>query len=295
MDIGFHDRVNRGQLLSRVTNDLFQIQSLVASAPAFIGNLAAVCVVAVILMIVSPLLGAVALVLFPLVVVTSRRYSAAVRPALGSLQRERGQLAGVVEEGISGIRAVKGFGAEPLLERRLGEQADAVRREALGVVVLRAHYSPYLNVIPLIELVAINWIGAWLVLGHHITIGLLLAFNTYLVLLTGPLQSMGWFVVQLQRALVSSRRIESIMDLRPAIADPRVAASLAAGSWHGPLRVRHVQLSPRHAASHRRVITESCGSPISRRARRTLQVDTNQRVRWRVAGGEGYANAQASP
>src|SRR5579875_1040753 len=45
----------------------------------------------------------------------------------------------------------------------------------------------------------------------------------------------------------------------------------------------------------RRVITESCGSPISRRARRTLQVDTNQRVRWRVAGGEGYANVEASP
>ncbi len=241
LDVGYHDRVNRGQLLSRVTNDLFQVQSFVAAAPAFAGNLAAVLAVAVILVVTSPVLGAVALVMLPVVVLTSRRYSAAVRPALGSLQRERGQLAGVVEEAVSGIRAVKGFGAEPLLEERLGERADAVRREALAVVATRARFNPYLNVVPLIELVAINWVGGWLVLGHHVTVGLLVAFNTYLVLLTGPLQSMGWFIVQLQRALVSARRIEQIVALRPAITDPETPAALPKGP--GTVRFESVTFS----------------------------------------------------
>ncbi len=220
LDVSYHDQVNRGQLLSRVTNDLFQIQAFISSAPALIGNAFAVVAVAVILLVLSPVLGGVALVMLPVVVLTSKKYSATVRPALGNLQRERGELAGVVEETISGIRAVKGFGAEGALADRLGRQADSVKREALSVVRTRAHYSPYLNVVPLVELVAINWVGGYLVLHHHISIGLLLAFNTYLVLLTGPLQSIGWFVVQLQRALVSSRRIESIMRLEPAVADP---------------------------------------------------------------------------
>lgn len=229
LDVSYHDQVNRGQLLSRVTNDLFQIQAFIASGPAWLGNSAAVVAVAVVLVVTSPILGGVALVMLPLVVLTSRKYSATVRPALGGLQRERGQLAGVVEETISGIRAVKGFGAESVLEGRLGEQADAVRTEALRVVATRARYNPYLTVVPMIELVAVNWLGGYLVIHHEITVGLLLAFNAYLVVLTGPLQSIGWFVVQSQRALVSARRIETIMAQRPAITEPEVARHLPEG------------------------------------------------------------------
>jgi ATP-binding cassette subfamily B protein len=220
LDVAYHDQVNRGQLLSRVTSDFFQVQAFIASAPALVGNAFAVATVAVILVVVNPVLGGVALVMIPVVVATSKRYSATVRPALGNLQRERGQLAGVVEETISGIKAVKGFGAEGVLTERLGEQADAVRREALDVVHTRATYSPYLNVVPLVELVAINWVGGYLVLQHQMTVGMLLAFNTYLVLLTGPLQSIGWFVVQFQRALVSSRRIGSVLQIEAKVADP---------------------------------------------------------------------------
>jgi ATP-binding cassette subfamily B protein len=229
LDVAYHDQVNRGQLLSRVTNDLFQIQAFISAGPAWIGNVVAVVAVAVVLVVVNPVLGAVAVVMLPIVVLTSRRYSATVRPALGTLQRERGQLAGVVEETISGIRAVKGFGAERILAGRLGDQADAVRREALQVVATRAHYNPVLNAIPLVELVAINWIGGDLVLHHHLTVGTLLAFNSYLVILTGPLQSIGWFVVQLQRALVSGRRIEAIMRLRPTVTSPGSPFSLPPG------------------------------------------------------------------
>lgn len=232
LDVAYHDQVNRGQLLSRVTNDLFQIQAFISAAPAWIGNSVAVLAVAVVLVVVNPLLGAVALVMLPVVVATSRKYSATVRPALGTLQRERGELAGVVEEAISGIRAVKGFGAEAILEERLGRQADSVRAEALQVVATRARYNPYLNVVPMVELVAVNWLGGYLVLHHEITVGMLLAFNAYLVTLTGPLQSIGWFVVQLQRALVSSRRIETIMGLRPTITEPESPVSLPLGSGH---------------------------------------------------------------
>ncbi|MST32391.1 ATP-binding cassette domain-containing protein [Acidimicrobiaceae bacterium USS-CC1] len=240
LDVAYHDQVNRGQLLSRVTNDLFQIQAFISSAPALIGNAFAVATVAVILLVLSPVLGGVALVMLPIIVLTSKKYSGTVRPALGTLQRERGELAGVVEEAISGIRAVKGFGAEGVLEDRLGHQADAVRDEAMAVVRTRATYSPYLNVVPLVELVAINWVGGYLVLHHHITIGLLLAFNTYLVLLTGPLQSIGWFVVQLQRALVSSRRIEAIMHLEPTITEPPAEQASPLPEGHGAVRFRGV-------------------------------------------------------
>ena len=238
-DVGYHDKVNRGQLLSRVTSDLFQVQALVAATPAWIANSAAIVAVGVVLVLINHLLGLVALVALPIVALTSKRYASNVRPSLSALQRARGELAGVVEETTSGIRAVKGFGAEPLLRRRLGEQADAVRDQSLGIVRTRSRYNPPLNVVPMLELAAVNWLGGYLVLRQELSVGMLLAFNAYLAVVTGPLQSLGWFIVQVQRALVSSQRLEAVSSYRPAIAEPAEPAGLPAGDGHASLRGVH--------------------------------------------------------
>ncbi|HEY3924796.1 MAG TPA: ABC transporter ATP-binding protein [Acidothermaceae bacterium] len=232
-DVGYHDRVNRGQLLSRVTSDLFQIQALVSSTPIWIANTLTIVAVAVILVVINPLLGLIAVAGLPIVAYTSLRYSTRVRPILGELQRERGDLAGVVEEALSGIRAVKGFGAESILERRLGRQADAVRTRSIEIVRMRCRYNPLLNVMPMFELVAVNWFGGYLVLHHELTVGMLLAFNTYLAVVTGPLQAIGWFVVQVQRALVSARRLETVMSHRVTIREPADPVQLPSGAHVG--------------------------------------------------------------
>jgi ATP-binding cassette, subfamily B, bacterial len=232
-DVGYHDRVNRGQLLSRVTSDLFQIQALLSSTPIWIANTITIVAVAVVLVVINPLLGLIAVAGLPIVAFTSLRYSTRVRPILGELQRERGDLAGVVEEALSGIRAVKGFGAESILDRRLGRQADAVRARSIEIVRMRCRYNPLLNVMPMFELVAVNWFGGYLVLHHELTIGMLLAFNTYLAVVTGPLQAIGWFVVQVQRALVSARRLETVMSHRVTIREPADPKPLPGGGRVG--------------------------------------------------------------
>jgi ATP-binding cassette subfamily B protein len=220
LDVGYHSNVNRGQLLSRVTSDLFQIQAVVASAPFWVANAALALAVAIILLISSPILGAVAVVALPLVAITSQRFSRRVRDAIADLQRKRGALAGVVEETISGIRAVKGFGAEPVMEQRLATSADEVRVEAMKVVTTRARYLPTLNTVPMLELAAVNWLGGYLVIHHELSVGLLVAFNAYLAMLTGPLQSIGAYIVMIQRAVVSGYRLDTIMKRHSAVAEP---------------------------------------------------------------------------
>jgi ATP-binding cassette, subfamily B, bacterial len=229
LDLAYHSNVNRGQLLSRVTSDLFQIQAVVASAPFWVGNAALAVAVAVILLLSSPLLAAAALVALPLIAITSARFSKRVRAAIADLQRERGALAGVVEETISGVRAVKGFGTEPVMESRLGRSADDVYNEAMRVVRTRAHYLPVLNTVPMLELAAVNWLGGYLVLHHRLSIGLLVAFNAYLASLTGPLQSIGAYIVMVQRAVVSGYRLSSIMDRRTSVPEPESPRPLAPG------------------------------------------------------------------
>jgi ATP-binding cassette subfamily B protein len=240
-DVGYHDQVNRGQLLSRATSDLFQVQTLVSAGPAWIANSVTIVAVAIVLIVIDPLLGLVALCGLPIVGITSKRYAMTVRPALGKLQRARGNLAGVVEETVSGIRAVKGFGAEPVLVQRLGDQADEVRAQSLSIVDTRGHYNPMLNVIPMLELAAVNWLGGYLILHHELTVGTLLAFNAYLAVVTGPLQSIGWFIVQVQRALVSAQRLDAVTSYRPAIVDPEEPRELPAG--RGSIRFDGVYFS----------------------------------------------------
>jgi len=252
LDVAYHSNVNRGQLLARVTSDLFQIQAVVASAPFWVGNAALATAVAVIMLLASPLLAVAALGALPLVAITSQRFSKRVREAIADLQRERGALAGVVEETISGIRAVKGFGSEPLMEQRLGGSADAVLSEAMRVVRTRARYLPTLNTVPMLELAAVNWLGGYLVLQHRLSVGLLVAFNAYLAILTGPLQSIGAYIVMVQRAVVSSYRLLTIMSRATAVPEPAVASPLPAGA--GSVSFSHVGFaypSPRKGTAAR--------------------------------------------
>ncbi|HTV12628.1 MAG TPA: ABC transporter ATP-binding protein [Acidimicrobiales bacterium] len=230
LDVAYHSSVNRGQLLSRVTSDLFQIQAVVASAPYWVGSAALAGAVAVIMLVESPVLAAVALCALPLVAVTSQRFSKRVRDAISDLQRERGALAGVVEETISGIRAVKGFGSEPMMSQRLSRSADDVLREAMRVVRTRARYLPTLNTVPMLELAAVNWLGGYLVLRHQLSIGMLVAFNAYLATLTGPLQSIGAYIVMVQRAVVSAYRLDSILARVSRVAQATSPLPLPAGT-----------------------------------------------------------------
>jgi ATP-binding cassette subfamily B protein len=229
LDVAYHSNINRGQLLSRVTSDLFQIQAVVASAPFWVANAALALAVGVILIITNPLLGVVAIAALPVVAVTSNRFSRRVREAISDLQRQRGALAGVVEETISGVRAVKGFGAEPVMEARMAGAAGAVWTEAMRVVRTRARYLPTLNTVPMLELAAVNWLGGYLVLHHRLSIGMLVAYNAYLATLTGPLQSIGAYIVMVQRAVVSGYRLDSIIARRSAVQEPAQPRALPPG------------------------------------------------------------------
>jgi ATP-binding cassette, subfamily B, bacterial len=241
LDVAYHSNVNRGQLLSRVTSDLFQIQAVVASAPFWVANAALAVAVAIILLVTNTLLGLVAVVALPLVAITSQRFSRRVREAISDLQRKRGALAGVVEETISGIRAVKGFGAEPVMERRLADSADEVRVEAMRVVTTRARYLPTLNTVPMLELAAVNWLGGYLVIHHELSVGMLVAFNAYLAMLTGPLQSIGAYIVMIQRAVVSGYRLDTIMKRHSAVAEPADPRRLPPGP--GTVKFSNVSFS----------------------------------------------------
>jgi ATP-binding cassette subfamily B protein len=220
LHFAFHDRSQTGQLMSRTASDLEQVSESLANGPISIASLLTTIAVAVILVVSEPLLAVFALWPLLLLAVFVRRFSRRMHPAAMALQRELGELATVAEEAITGVRAVKGFGAEALVIGGMQYRAERVYRRALRTIALRGGFAPLVVSLPALGLVGVLWYGGHLVLDGRIQIGELVSCCAYVNLLVGPLTTLGYVAAQSQRAIASCERVEEILSLAPVITDP---------------------------------------------------------------------------
>jgi ATP-binding cassette subfamily B protein len=241
LHFAFHDRVQTGDLMSRANTDLQQIQAVVVMIPLTISNLMAVVLITIILLTVNPVLTVLALGSLPLLNVLGTRFSRRLHPTVMALQRESAELASVVEETVSGVRVVKGFGAEAVQVARLRKEADDVYDVAMDAARIRARFLPAMDLLPNVGYVLVLAYGGHQVLSGNLTVGQLVAFNVYLGLLIWPLRMLGMIIAQGQRAAASAQRVQEVLDSAPEIVDPSHPRSLpppiAPGSHEGLGRV----------------------------------------------------------
>jgi ATP-binding cassette subfamily B protein len=155
-----------------------------------------------------------------------------------ALQAELAQLSTVVEETITGIRVVKGFGAESIQYGELVEQSARVYDRSIDLARIRAVFNPVLDFLPAVGLVAVLWYGGRQVLSRSLTLGELLAFNVYVFMLIPPLRMTGMLIAQAQRAVAAAERIDEILRTAPAIVSRPRAVALPPGG--GDLRFEGV-------------------------------------------------------
>ena len=238
LHFSFHDEAQTGQLMSRANTDLQQVQNFIVLIPLTISNGVTVLAVTVILVRTNWLLALLALGTLPLVNVFAKRFSSRLHPTMVAVQQESAELAGVVEETVSGVRVVKGFGAEPTQQARLGKEADDLYEAAMEATRIRARYWPALELLPNLGLVAVLAYGGHLVLDGRLQLGELVAFNAYVVLLIWPLRMLGMIVAQSQRAAASAQRVHEVLSTEPVVVDPPRPVALPAGG--GEVRFEQV-------------------------------------------------------
>ena len=226
---GYHDTAQTGQLMSRMSSDLNQVQMFVVMLPLTLSHLALIAGVSVVLLITDPLLALVTLVPLPFINLTARRFSNAIHPAVLAVQSEQAQLSTVVEESVAGVRVVKGFGAERVRMEALTTEADDIREVSMLAARIRARFLPVMELLPSLGLVAVLGLGGLRVLDGSLTIGELVAFNFFVTLLVWPLRSIGMTVAFAQRAAAALERVHEVLDVAPAIADPPEPAGLPSG------------------------------------------------------------------
>ncbi|MGB0113933.1 MAG: ABC transporter ATP-binding protein [Ilumatobacteraceae bacterium] len=241
LHVGYHDRAQTGQLMSRSSSDLNQIQSFVVMIPITLSNLAMITAAAVILFVNDPLLALVALAPLPLVNVAGRRFSLGIHSAVMQIQAEQAELATVVEESIGGVRVVKGFGAEHVQSERLAKEAADIRGVSIQAARIRAKYLPAIDLLPQLGLIAVLGLGGMRVINGDITLGQLVQFNFYVALLVSPLRMIGMTIAWAQRAGAALERVNEVLDTAPEVNDAEDPQTLPDVAPRGGVHFRDVR------------------------------------------------------
>ncbi|MBM3670898.1 MAG: ABC transporter ATP-binding protein [Actinobacteria bacterium] len=220
LHFAFHDHAQTGQLMARANSDIQQVNQVIILLPLTISNILVLIATVVVMLLKSVTLAFVALGAIPFLGYFATRFSRRIAPVALELQEELGDLSGVVEESVAGVRVVKGFGAERRQTQRLEAEADSVLNRALAAAKLRANFLPLVDFLPALALVAILWYGGHLVLDGELQVGDLLQFNSYIFMLIWPLRLGGLLVAQSARSAAAAGRIFEILETDTAVTDP---------------------------------------------------------------------------
>jgi ATP-binding cassette subfamily B protein len=237
LDLGFFDRQQTGQLMSRATVDLQSVRFFLGYGLIFIGqSLLSIVLAAVAMIALQPGLALMALAPVPFIVLVAWRYGNLSRPALQEVQQRIAELTADAEENISGVRVVKAFAREERQLERFRHRVSRVFGQSMYATKVRSFYTPLIGFLPNLGLAVILFAGGRQVVHGSITLGEFTAFYSYLLMLIAPMRTLGYMLGSAQRATASGARIFQILDRDPGITAPAGAPPLPPGGGHVELR-----------------------------------------------------------
>jgi ABC-type multidrug transport system fused ATPase/permease subunit len=237
LELGFFDHQQTGQLMSRATVDLQAVRFFLGYGLVFIlQSILSITLAGVVMIVINPALGLIALVPVPFVVVISYRYGRRARPAIQETQQRIGELTADAEENISGVRVVKAFAREQRQLTRFQNTVGRVFSQAMVATRLEATYNPVIGFLPQLGLAAVLLIGGESVIHAHLSLGQFTEFYLYVNMLITPMRSLGVTLNLAQRATASGARIFQLLDREPHLTDAPNAQPLPAGNGHVQLR-----------------------------------------------------------
>jgi len=242
LELGFFDRQQVGQLMSRATVDLQSIRFFLGYGLVFIlQNFLTILLAAVVMFYLQPSLAAITLAPVPVVILAAARYGRLSRPALQEVQQRIAELTATAEENISGIRIVKAFAREEERFATFSGRVGRVFDQSMYSTRLRAFYNPMISFLPNLGLAAVLLVGGRQVISGAITLGEFATFNTYLLALMFPMRMLGIALGMAQRAVASGNRVYELLDRGPEIEPPADPKPLPAGGGH--VRFDHATLA----------------------------------------------------
>ncbi|SIO22059.1 ABC transporter ATP-binding protein [Agromyces cerinus] len=221
LPLSYFDKMQRGELLSRVTNDIDNVsQSLQQTMSQLLTSLLTVVGVLVMMFIISPLLAAIALVTIPLTILITTIIAKRSQKLFVAQWTHTGTLNAQIEEAYSGHALVRVFGRRREVERGFDDKNDQLYEASFGAQFVSGIIMPAMMFVGNLVYVAIAVVGGLMVAAGSISLGDVQAFIQYSRQFTQPLSQLGSMANLLQSGVASAERVFELLDADEQVPDP---------------------------------------------------------------------------
>ena len=266
LSFSYYDRVQTGQLVTRLTSDVEQIRTFAGSGVVQLANAVVMLIgTTVVLLYLDWQLALVALAIVPIIAVLLVRFVGRIRPLFREVQQTLGRLNTVLQEDLLGVRVIRAFAREDYETARYTSVNEELLEKNLTTVRVFSNNFPFVFLFANLGTLAIIWFGGWQVIGGRLSVGDLVAFNTLLGFMLFPILTIGFLSASISRAGASSQRVFDVLDAPLDVKDSPEASILLPLSC----RVDFDDVSFRYPGSVRDILT---GVSFSARPGQTVAV-----------------------
>ena len=237
LHLAYFQHHRTGDLMSRATSDLGAVRMMVGPAVMYTSSTVLTFAVAIALMIsIDPWLTLVALVPLPLVTVVVKYFGVAIHNRFEKIQEQLSDISAIAQESLAGVRVVRAYGQEAFEVARFRNANDEYVRRNRALIRLQGFYFPSMGFLMGVGALLVLWLGSRRVVSGQMTIGELVAFNAYLVMLGWPMIAFGYVSNLIQRGMASWKRLLEVLDVDPLVSD--AGADPAIESIDGEIEIR---------------------------------------------------------
>ncbi|MDX2212048.1 MAG: ABC transporter ATP-binding protein [Oculatellaceae cyanobacterium bins.114] len=220
LSFSYHDQAQTSQLLTRITSDVEQIRTLIGtSLIQVVSSVVTLVTTAVILIIMNWRLALVTLAVIPLAGFILARFLTKNQTTFALAQERLGDLNAVLQENLMGVRVVKAFVRESAEMSRYTDLNDELIRVNMRTIQAIRNTFPYIFLLSNLIGVAVIAYGGFQVIEGSFTIGELVAFNSYLLLILQPILLVGFAAPVIAQAAASADRVYEVVDAQIEIRD----------------------------------------------------------------------------
>jgi ATP-binding cassette, subfamily B, multidrug efflux pump len=213
LSFSYYDRVQTGQLVTRLTSDVEQIRTFAGSGVVQLANAVVMLTgTTVVLLYLDWQLALVALAIVPIIAVLLVRFVGRIRPLFREVQQTLGRLNTVLQEDLLGVRVIRAFSREDYETARYTSVNDELLEKNLTTVRVFSNNFPFVFLFANLGTLAIIWFGGWQVIDGRLSVGDLVAFNTLLGFMLFPILTIGFLSASISRAGASSQRVFDVLD-----------------------------------------------------------------------------------
>jgi len=211
--LSYYDQRQTGKIMSRITNDLSRVQQFIAGGfQELLVNVVTMVMIALILLRLNWQLFLMALAPVPLVIVSTIVFGRRIHRLYHRIWRRVGAVSGILADTIPGIRVVKSFAQERRESRRFALYSRDLMEQQLKAARISSAFFPFLGLVTGLGVILVFSVGGYMVLEGRATLGVLMAFTSYIWRFYMPIQRFGEMNNRLQHCITSAERVFEILD-----------------------------------------------------------------------------------